>query len=302
MDRPNRCHAHVRGADANKISCRLSSVPKLLLIASIVIMSNACAVNQRTALPPIPSDPMAERVNGEFVWIDLMTEDIAAATSFFSQLFGWRAARSGQNRDYYLFYLHGKPIAGMVETDNQNPSESESLWMLSMSVQGLDRALAIVNDQRGEVLDGPMDIEGRGRMALIRDSNGAPLILLDGHRGGPNARKVESGNWIWTDLFTGNRQQAMAFYGSLVGFRAEWIEVGKTHSYDLFKRDDRTIAGIVELDWEGLQDNWLPYFMVEDVGRAIERARMLGGHLILESGDVAVLADPTGAAFGIQMQ
>ena len=60
------------------------------------------------------------------------------------------------------------------------------------------------------------------------------------------------------------------------------------------------MAGIVEIEWEGLEDNWLPYFKVVDVDRSIEKARSLGGKLILQSGKVAVLSDPTGAAFGIQ--
>ena len=60
------------------------------------------------------------------------------------------------------------------------------------------------------------------------------------------------------------------------------------------------MAGLVELEWEGLEDNWLPYFKVADIDRSIENARSFGGKLILQSGKVAVLADPTGAAFGIQ--
>jgi predicted enzyme related to lactoylglutathione lyase len=56
----------------------------------------------------------------------------------------------------------------------------------------------------------------------------------------------------------------------------------------------------VELKWEGLEDNWLPYFKVEDVEQIIEKARQLGGSLVLKAEKVAILSDPTGAAFGVQ--
>jgi predicted enzyme related to lactoylglutathione lyase len=57
---------------------------------------------------------------------------------------------------------------------------------------------------------------------------------------------------------------------------------------------------VVELGWEGLEDNWLPYFKVDNIDRIIKKARQGGGGLIVRSGDVAILSDPTGAAFGIQ--
>jgi predicted enzyme related to lactoylglutathione lyase len=58
----------------------------------------------------------------------------------------------------------------------------------------------------------------------------------------------------------------------------------------------------VELQWDDLEDNWLPYVKVKDIKSTISKARELGGNLILETKDVAILVDPTGAVFGIQPQ
>lgn len=298
MDKRNR--PHLTNSCWRKSGCRFSSKVQLFFAASIILIVGACSIMRQSELPPIPSDPMASKIDGQFVWMDLMTEDIAAATSFYSQLFGWWATKSKQNSDYYLIYFHGKPIAGMVETDNQDQSKPESLWIPSMSVSDVNQSLAIVNSHGGKVLEGPLEVKGRGSMALISDPAGAPFILLDTLGDGPEKRSTESGNWIWTDLFTRNREQAIAFYGNFVGFRAEHIVVEKTHTYELLKKNGRTIAGIVTLQWEGMEDNWLPYFKVDDIDETIERARMLGGHLILQNDDVAILIDSTGAAFGIQ--
>ena len=49
-----------------------------------------------------------------------------------------------------------------------------------------------------------------------------------------------------------------------------------------------------------LEDNWLPYVKVENIKATVSKARELGGNVILEKEDVALLVDPTGAVFGVQ--
>jgi predicted enzyme related to lactoylglutathione lyase len=137
-------------------------------------------------------------------------------------------------------------------------------------------------------------------MALVSDPADAPLILLGAAGDSPVGRKAKIGQWHWIDLITQDGNRARAFYTALFGYQVKPVEAVEDHQYDLFIREKRAVAGLVELQWEGLEDNWLPYFKVADVSRSIEFARKLGGKLILQSGKVAVLADPTGAAFGIQ--
>ena len=270
----------------------------VLLVALAVL--TGCTALQKNALPPVPAPPGANLNSGQLIWVDLITEDIAAAAAFYGRFFGWRAARSNQNEAYYLFFDDNGPVAGMVATDDRDVQAVESLWLLTMAVEDVDRAVAVTKANGGKLLDGPVDVEGRGRTALIGDAGAAPLILLAA-AGGPRPNgAARAGQWLWSDLVTADRQRAKAFYGVLADLRAEPVETGAGHRYEMLKRNDRPLAGIVELQWDGLEDNWLPYFKVTDVDQAIEEAGRMGGQLILRSGDAAVLADPTGAAFGIQ--
>ena len=91
------------------------------------------------------------------MWIDLLTEDVVAAASFYSHLFGWRAAKSDENREYYLFYLDGKPIAGMAAMENKDAAAPESLWLATISVSDVDQRVASVKAQGGKVLEGPLE-------------------------------------------------------------------------------------------------------------------------------------------------
>ena len=272
----------------------------VLIILTTFLLAGCGAVTQSIHLPPVSETSTGKIQDGRFVWLDLVTEDTVAAASFYSRLFGWQAARSAEDGEYYRFYLDGKPIAGMAATESKDAAAPESMWLATIAVSDVDKSLASVKAQGGQVLEGPLDAAGRGRMALVSDPADAPLILLGAVGDSPVGKKAKPGQWHWIDLITQDGNRARAFYTTLFGYQVKPVEAGKEHQYDLFIRDKRAVAGLVELEWEGLEDNWLPYFKVADVDKSIENARNLGGKLILQSGKVAVLADPTGAAFGIQ--
>ncbi len=274
----------------------------VFIILTVLLLGGCGTVSQSVHLPPVAETSSGQMQAGRFVWIDLVTEDVVAAASFYSRLFGWHAAKSDVNGEYYLFYLDGKPVAGMAATENRDETAPESLWLATLSVSDLDNSVASVKANGGKVLEGPLETVGRGRMVLVSDPADAHFILLGAGGDSPVGRKAKTGQWHWIDLITQNGNRARAFYTAVFGYEVKPVEADEEHQYDLFIRDKRATAGLVELQWEGLEDNWLPYFKVADVDRSIENARSLGGKLILQSGKVAVLADPTGAAFGIQMR
>lgn len=275
---------------------------KVIMILMLSLLAGCSAMNQTVSLPPVAQTPSAEIQDGRFVWIDLVTEDVVAAASFYSRLFGWRAARSSENGEYYLFYLDGKPVAGMAASESKDATAPESLWLVTMSVSNVDQGVTAVKTHGGKVLEGPLDAAGRGRMALVSDAADAPFILLEAGGEKPAGSRAMAGQWFWTDLVTQGGKRARAFYTAMAGYEVKQTEAADGHRYDNFKRNGRPVAGLVELEWDGLEDNWLPYIKVADVDRSIETARNSGGKMILQSGKVAVLADPTGAVFSIQMR
>jgi predicted enzyme related to lactoylglutathione lyase len=93
---------------------------------------------------------------------------------------------------------------------------------------------------------------------------------------------------------------AEAFYGDLVGYEVRTVELGEGLVYTVVGRDGHARAGIVEVDWKNVEANWLPYVGVADLNATIGTAYSLGGRLLLRTGDIAILTDPTGGAFGVQ--
>jgi predicted enzyme related to lactoylglutathione lyase len=78
-----------------------------------------------------------------------------------------------------------KPIGGMIATENKSKQAPESLWLLSLSEQDVDRAAALTGERGGKVVEGPLNADKRGQMALVNDPAGAPLILLRSVGGDP---------------------------------------------------------------------------------------------------------------------
>ena len=270
----------------------------ILLVAASASLSG-CASKQTATLPAITPTPTGQHQVGKFVWFDLLTEDVQGAKNFYSELFGWRV--EGQSSDYIVIYAGDKPIGGIAPHESKDSEVLESLWLASLSVENVDRAVSATKSRYGKVLDGPFDVKGRGRMAVIQDPEGAELILLRAAGGDPVDEAVKSGEWLWVDLFTRDAKSANDFYGALVGYTVEAEKTDEDHSYNLLNKDNRAFAGVVEIPWEDVEPNWLPYVKVDDLEGTISLAENLGGVLILRLENVAVIADPTGGVFGIQV-
>lgn len=116
----------------------------------------------------------------------------------------------------------------------------------------------------------------------------------------------EPGTPCWIDLGTPDQDAAGEFYGALFGWTLEEDEnAEQTGGYRTAQLHGTAVAGVMKLMQEGQPPAWLTYVSVEDADAVAARAREAGGNTIVEPMDVldygrmAVLADPTGAVFGL---
>jgi len=115
------------------------------------------------------------------------------------------------------------------------------------------------------------------------------------------------GRWVWAELFADNVDAEKAFYGSVFGWQFASHGTG-TDVYTVVRVDGRPIAGIVHFAKPAdavRSARWLPLLSVPDAARAAEQASASGGKILVPykelpgRGEVAVLADPEGAIFGV---
>jgi uncharacterized protein len=115
------------------------------------------------------------------------------------------------------------------------------------------------------------------------------------------------GRWVWGELFADNVDTEKDFYKKVFGWQFESVGTG-TNTYTLIRANERPIAGIVHYAKPAdaaRAARWLALMSVPDAARAADQAAASGGKVLAPTrlfpgrGEVAVLADPEGALFGV---
>ena len=293
---------------------RLHSIPdrplpalplrRCLLVASLAGLLAGCAVSEQPVIPSLPIDSAATYGGPQFVWYDLFTSDVEGASSFYRDLFGWEFESAPEYGNFSLARLDGVPVAGLVRIDQGRAETIPPQWVPNLLVGNVDEVAAYFSEA-GRVLKGPVDLPDRGRIAVVEDAEGAPLILLQTTEGGPTNADGTHGHFLWTELWSMDADISLPFYNGAIGFNPMEGPAGLDPKYRILGLDGQRLAGLVEIPFDGVHPCWLSYIAVADPAEAARRAESLGGRVIIGPDDTddrvaAVIADPVGGVFGVQ--
>jgi len=129
-----------------------------------------------------PDALVARNRIGTMSWAELNTTDWERAWKFYSSLFGWKPTSSmdmgGTLGQYFMFEQadgSGQSMGGMsnVATMMGTPAH----WLFYTNVVDIDAGIARVKERGGQVLNGPMDVPGGGKIAQCSDPQGALFAL-----------------------------------------------------------------------------------------------------------------------------
>jgi len=116
------------------------------------------------------------------------------------------------------------------------------------------------------------------------------------------------GRFVWYELLAGDPEAAKAFYGTVVGWKAQpWdADAG---AYSVLTAGETPVGGVMKLlpEFEclGKRPHWWAHVAVEDVDGGARRAEELGGRIlkpgteIPKVGRFAIVADPQGAIIAL---
>jgi predicted enzyme related to lactoylglutathione lyase len=252
---------------------------------------------------------MAERTShkpGTPSWVDLSTPDLDAALRFYDGLFGWEFEDAGEEAGHYhQARLRGKRIAGLAPAQEGAPPIA--YWTTYLSGSDADAHASAITDAGGQVLVGPMDVMGLGRMLIAQDPTGAMFGIWQpqAHTGAELVN--ENAAMTWNELMTRDIDAAMKFYSSVFDLTFEALPDTDPGVYQIIKVGDTIVGGI----WAMTEDvaaempaSWLVYFHLDDVDAGFERVRELGGELLRDPVDSpygrnAPVRDPQGAVFAL---
>mgnify|MGYP003450482789 FL=1 len=79
---------------------------------------------------------------------------------------------------YRVLKVGDAAVGGIMGKPPGTPADMPSMWGCYVTVSNVDETLASVKRLGGGVLMEPMDVKGVGRMAVIRDPQGAALSVI----------------------------------------------------------------------------------------------------------------------------
>ena len=115
------------------------------------------------------------------------------------------------------------------------------------------------------------------------------------------------GTFCWADLGSPDAAAAKRFYTALFGLTAEDRPMGPDAFYTMLTVDGRSVAALYQQEPApaGTPPQWLSYISVGSVNESAQRAKELGGAVLMDAFDVldvgrmAMVQDPTGAVVAL---
>jgi uncharacterized protein len=126
-----------------------------------------------SAYQPESDSPGSE---GVFVWDELGTTDVAGAERFYGDVFGWTAKDMGPDYGGYKIFQQGETrIAGVMALPDASMPAG---WQPYVAVEDVDATTAKATELGASALMEPMDVPKVGRLAVIRDPQGAVFGII----------------------------------------------------------------------------------------------------------------------------
>ena len=267
-----------------------------LFFAAAVVITGCTAI-----LPKVPPlGPVGIFFPGKVVWHDLVTPDMDKAKNFYAGLLGWTFEDLSDG--YAIARYNGRLVAGVAKLDRPGRSSN---WLPLVSVPDMDRLLTGATAAGGNIILKPFDLPSRGRVAVLRDPQGAAFGVVQSSHGDPADRKADINEWLWNEVWTDDIPAAVAFYQTIGGYRLAEKTVGDIQ-YRYLERDGQPRVGLLNKPSPQIGNTWVAYIRVADVDATVDKAKSLGGNVLMaptpavRNGTVAVIADPSGAGFVVQ--
>jgi predicted enzyme related to lactoylglutathione lyase len=255
------------------------------------------------------------KLQGSFIWYELMTTDPVGAKAFYDAVVGWDidAQSASPDMDYRMINRADGGMTGGVFTlnDEMLGHGTKPCWLGYIGVDDCDAAAKAIEAAGGKVVMPPMDIPMAGRIAMVSDCCGAGYYIMAPSPppgGGESTAFSLDGLDAcgWNELYAGNQDNALAFYTSLYGWTLpEPMDMGPMGKYQFIDHDGVTVGAIMGKPPHMQVPGWNHYFRVAsiDTAKAAVEAgdgTVTNGPMEVPGGDWVINGvDPQGAAFAL---
>lgn len=253
------------------------------------------------------------RLQGSWIWYELVTPEPAKAADFYGKIVGWRFLPPMPANPGYGFVANadGSMTGGVLALDADMARHGmKPCWLGYIGVDDCDAAVDAIKARNGQCLMPPRDIAMAGRIAMVADPGGVPFYVMTPKPppGAPAQSTAFSprlpGRCAWNELLAADRAQALDFYTSLFGWTLPGaMDMGAMGSYDFIAHEGEQVGAIMQKPPQAPTPHWHHYFRVDGIEAAATTIAALGGTVMfgpyeVPGGDHMIQCiDPQGAPF-----
>lgn len=233
---------------------------------------------------------------GRPVRLELNAQRVTEAIAFYQELFGWTSIP-----------LHVPPWGSIPLIANGERVFGNQFmamgafavpkWLIWFSAD-FDRAEQRIVELGGQVGSGSHQLGTLGRLIDAHDPSGNAFGLIELRQEPP--RTDQSGDPCMAEFWGPGASGLASFYADVLN-----LAHAKTATGAILKDDTATRLAFRDTDFDIQPPRWIPYFKSSGTGGDLERARRAGAIVQVQQeklpniGNLAVLADPGGAFFGL---
>ena len=255
------------------------------------------------------------RLQGSWVWYELMSPDPVGAKAFYEAVVGWSFVDPAPHTGGYGFIANadGGMTGGLLELSSDMIEHgARACWLGYIGVDDVDASLIAITAAGGAVLMPARDVPMAGRIAMVADPGGAPFYIMTPTPppGGGTSTSFSAapnpGRCGWNELMAADATREISFYTGQFGWTLpDPMDMGPMGQYQFIEHDGVQVGAIMGTMPEMPHPMWNHYFWVDGISAAKELIEAQGGQVIngpmQVPGDGWIVQgiDPQGALFSL---
>ena len=224
---------------------------------------------------------------------DLSTYTLENTISFYEKIFGWKYYK---NENYYIAFLGNIEVAGLYETPEKfKQMRMPHFWMTYIQVENMDDTIKKAK-KIGGIIEMGYKLKNYGKVALIRDPQGAGFTIYEGDKLKNVRTKNTINTLIWNELHVSNTSKVIPFYQEIFDWK---IKQTKQGFYTVLNCKNEHITNILEISnkYKGSYEYWVCTFGVKNLQKTKNQILENGGNKIFNDGNRILFSDNSSEAF-----
>lgn len=227
------------------------------------------------------------------IFADLSTYTLNETIKFYETIFGWKYYN---DYDYYVAYKGEKEVVGLYETPEQfKQMRMPHFWMTYIQVNNVENIIAKARELGG-IIEMEQSMRGFGKVALIRDPQGAGFTVYEGNNLNATRTENEANTLIWNELHISDANKIIPFYEGI--FDWKFTEKLSNH-FKINNGKGEYIADALQISNElkGKYEYWVLTFGVVNLQKTKNKILENKGSIVINEGKRILFTDNSGQAF-----